>query len=215
MNYRNPFFPRHAHVFKGGGGGGSSQPAQAKARTATDAIDYETARDYFKSNVYKGDAAAFTDPWNQSFNEWTMGLESQYGVDSYKNLSYGQLTGQAGAQNTIEQQTITQDAAFNNALLAAQKRYEEGMASQQQRSDAMLNQIKTGYEQQMSLLAGSIASAKAAPPAADRATDLMQTNRTTRRRAARRKGLFSTQGAGETGGYSGGQQRSLLGQATA
>jgi hypothetical protein len=34
MNFANPFFPRHAFVFKGGGGGGAATPAyQAPAAT--------------------------------------------------------------------------------------------------------------------------------------------------------------------------------------
>lgn len=91
-------FP-HAMRFKGGGAPTVQPPTYAPPAptappSADSAVSYEVARDYFKDNVYKGDAQPFTDPWNNSFNEWASGLESSFGVDSYTKLNYGQLTGQ-------------------------------------------------------------------------------------------------------------------------
>ena len=52
----------------------------------------------------------------------------------------------------------------------------------------------------------------AAPPASDKSSEVRDAQREARRKAGRRKGYLSTLLARETGGYQGGEQKTLLGQ---
>lgn len=79
---------------------GGANTAAPVAPDSTSPVSYNTATDYFKNNVYSGDAAPYSNEWNDAFNQWASGLEAKYGVDSYKNLKYGQLTEQVAPGET-------------------------------------------------------------------------------------------------------------------
>lgn len=181
-------FP-HAKRFKGGGAPtvqppAYNPPAPVQPPSPDSAVSYEVARDYFKDNVYSGEAQAFTDPWNNSFNEWASGLESSFGVDSYTKLNYGQLTGAikpgGGTGGTTDQPPAPPSPTAPVA------------------------------DSQGTLLTAPTASAPI-PPVSDRSSEVQQAGREARRSAKKRRGMLSTFLAGETGGANN-PAKTLLGQ---
>jgi hypothetical protein len=169
-------FP-HARAYKGGGAPTVQPPAYEPPtpkppQSPDSAVSYEVARDYFKDNVYSGQDQAFTDPWNDSFNQWAGGLESTYGVDSYTKLNYGQMTGsiKPGGGSTTDAPTPPAPDAPVKA------------------SDG-------------TLLSAPTATAPT-PPVSDRSSEVQQAGREARRNAKKRRGMLSTFLAGETGGAS-------------
>lgn len=179
-------FP-HAVAFKGGGA-----PAMPAVPTYTpppspyvpptqntDPVNYDVARKYWEG-AYTGDATPYSDPWNDSFNEWTSGLESAWGVDSYTKLNYGQLTGQIkpGATGDGTGGTGTDQPPAPPAPDAPVTSPNGQTVTQ-----------PTPYTPP--------------PPVSDRSSEVMQAGREARRNSKKRKGLLSTYLAGETGGAQG------------
>lgn len=138
--------------------GATTGAAANAAPAASSPVSYNTAHDYFRDHVYSGPEAHDTPAWNDAFNAWASGLESKYGVDSYQNLNYGQLTGQTGANSAIPSsvagpggtvdinlaqqaaQAAAQQNAANSAALEAQ--YNPGAQELRQGSlQSLLDQL--------------------------------------------------------------------------
>lgn len=178
-------FP-HARAYKGGGAPTVQPPAYnpPKPPPSPDSpVNYDVARTYFETS-YTGNAPAYSNEWNDSFNQWTSGLESSFGVDSYEKLNYGQLTGaiKPGGTNT-------------------------GGTDQPPTPPAPDAPVKASDG---TLLSAPTASAPI-PPVSDRSSEVQQAGREARRSAKKRRGLLSTFLAGETGGANN-PVKTLLGQ---
>lgn len=187
-----PFLPgflvnfAHAMQFKGGGAPTVQTPTYEPPKpppSPDSAVNYDVARTYFEGN-YKGENQAYTDPWNDEFNAWTSGLESDFGVDSYEKLNYGQLTGQVkpGTTGTTGGGTPPPTPPAPDAPV----------------------QSSTGTITQPT-------PSQPIPPVSDRSSEVQQAGREARRNSKKRKGLLSTLLAGETGGASA-PTKTLLGQ---
>lgn len=178
-------FP-HAKRFKGGGAPTVQPPAYnppAPPPSPDSAVNYDVARKYFETS-YTGNAPAYSNEWNDSFNQWTSGLEGSFGVDSYEKLNYGQLTGaiKPGTGGT-------------------------GTTDQPPAPPAPDAPVKASDG---TLLSAPTASAPI-PPVSDRSSEVQQAGREARRASKRRKGFLSTFLAGETGGANN-PVKTLLGQ---
>ncbi len=136
----------------------TSEAAEYRGPLSSDPVGYETATNYFRDNVYSGGAVPYSDEWSNAFNNWASDLERQYGVGSYKNLNYGQLTGQTGANTPLPTsvggpggtvnlgaaqqaaQAIAQQNAANS--LALENQYNPGMSALRSAGvQSLLNQI--------------------------------------------------------------------------
>lgn len=176
-------FP-HARAYKGGGAPTVQPPTYnppAPPPSPDSAVNYDVARKYFEG-YYTGSAPAYSNEWNDSFNQWTSGLESSFGVDSYEKLNYGQLTGaiKPGTTGGTDQPPAPPAP------------------------DAPVTDSKG------TLLTAPTAS-QPIPPVSDRSSEVQQAGREARRSAKKRRGMLSTFLAGETGGANN-PMKTLLGQ---
>lgn len=178
-------FP-HAMRFKGGGAPTVQPPAYNPPKpppSPDSAVNYDVARTYFEGN-YQGENQAYTDPWNDEFNAWTSGLESDFGVDSYEKLNYGQLTGQVKPTGTA------------------------GGGGDQPPAPPSPDAPVTSPNGQ-TVTAPTVT--QPIPPVSDRSSEVRQAGRDARRQSRKRKGFLSTLLAGETGGANA-PSKTLLGQ---
>ncbi len=110
-------------------------------------MTYDAATNYFGNNVYSGSAAPHSAEWNDAFNQWVSGVTAANGVDDYKQLNYGQLTGQqtTGANATIPSSVAGPGGTVN---LNAAQQAAQALAQQNAANSANLeNQYNPGASQ--------------------------------------------------------------------
>ena len=126
---------------------------QLSGPLASDPVTYDAATNYFKDRVYSGGATPYSNEWNDAFNEWAGGLQGQYGVDDYRKLNYGQLTGQTGSNSAIPSSVAGPGGTIN--LAAAQQAAQAAAQQNAANSAALEAQYNPGAAE---LRAGSLQS---------------------------------------------------------
>lgn len=79
----------------------ASGAPQAQGPYSSTPVTYDLATQYFRDNVYRGGAAPYSNEWNDAFNEWFGPILAQNNANTFGDLTYGQLTGQTGANSII------------------------------------------------------------------------------------------------------------------